>query len=305
MIEHIYRIDLDLTGLCNKRCSFCPRVDDSYPNENKHMSFAVIEEVMKQLRAINYKSWIELAGRGESTLHPQFEKVVDMLSKDAWKLRLTTNGYKINKWWKTDLKNKFDEVILNTYTNEKDYQDRIRDYAFLPNGTPIEHYFKPDGLSIEEMNQRGGFILPNDTDVKPIKWQYSFNNRAGYFNNKCKPDPCWHPMRQIFIDYNGFYQMCCNDWTYQVKIGHVLERSLIDMYINDPKMNRVRWSLLNGDRRAVKPCSMCDDKQGGKPSTLQDIEKFKKTEDYRQGVVRIAGTTGLQYREYLESGDNI
>ena len=79
MVEHIYRIDLDLTGLCNRRCAFCPRVDDSYPNENKHMSFAVIEEVMKQLRSIKYKSWIELAGRGESTLHPQFLEIVDML----------------------------------------------------------------------------------------------------------------------------------------------------------------------------------------------------------------------------------
>jgi len=41
------------------------------------MSFAVIEEVMKQLRSIKYKSWIELAGRGESTLHPQFLEIVD------------------------------------------------------------------------------------------------------------------------------------------------------------------------------------------------------------------------------------
>jgi hypothetical protein len=112
-------------------------------------------------------------------------------------------------------------------------------------------------------------------------------------------------MRQIFIDYNGFYQMCCNDWTYQVKIGHVLERGLIDMYINDPKMNRVRWSLLNGERDRVKPCSMCDDTQGGKASTKQDIERLMKTDDYKYHIAKIAGTTGLKYRESLESGDNI
>ena len=98
MLKHIYRVDLDLTGLCNRRCVFCPRADDSYPNENKHMSFEVIEEVIKQLRKIGFQSWIELAGRGEPTLHPQFLKIVDMLSKDAWKLRLTTNGYKMHKW---------------------------------------------------------------------------------------------------------------------------------------------------------------------------------------------------------------
>ena len=305
MVENIYRIDLDLTGLCNRRCTFCPRVDDSYPNENKHMSFAVIEEVMKQLRSIKYKSWIELAGRGESTLHPQFLQIVDMLSKDAWKLRLTTNGYKIKKWWNPETLKKFDEVILNTYTNKNEYEQRVRDYAFLPNGVPVEHYYKPDGLSVEEINKTEGFYLPNDTDVKPIKWSYAFNNRAGHFNKKVVKAPCWHPMRQIFIDYSGFYQMCCNDWTYQVKIGHVLERGLIDMYINDPKMNRVRWSLLNGERDRVKPCSMCDDNQGSRPSTLRDIERLMKTDDYRHHIAKIAGTTGLKYRESLESGDNI
>ena len=80
------------------------------------MSFEVIREVMDELRSIDYSGWIELAGRGESTLHPQFLEVVDMLSKDKWKLRLTTNGYRIDRWWNTETAKKLDEVILNTYT---------------------------------------------------------------------------------------------------------------------------------------------------------------------------------------------
>ena len=305
MHNNIYRVDLDLTGLCNKRCSFCPRADDSYPNENKHMSFEVIREVMDELRSIDYSGWIELAGRGESTLHPQFLEVVDMLSKDKWKLRLTTNGYRIDRWWNTETAKKLDEVILNTYTTKEEYQERIRDYAFLPNGKALEQYYKPDGLSIEEMNNLPGFILPNSGEERPITWAYNFNNRAGFFNNKVRNAPCWHPMRQIFIDYNGFYQMCCNDWTYQVKIGHVLERSLMDMYANDPKMNRVRWSLLNGRRDDVKPCSMCDDSQGANPKSKKTIDNFKQTDEYKFIVTKIAGEEGLAYRESLKSGNNI
>lgn len=305
MLKHIYRVDLDLTGLCNRRCVFCPRADDSYPNENKHMSFEVIEEVIKQLRKIGFQSWIELAGRGEPTLHPQFLKIVDMLSKDAWKLRLTTNGYKMHKWWNPKTLKKFDEVILNTYTNEQEYEQRVRDYAFLPNGMPVEQYYKPDGLSVQEINDISPFQMPNDTDTKPVKWTFAFNNRAGHFNKNRVNSPCWHPMRQIFIDYNGYYQMCCNDWTHQIKIGHVLKRGLIDMYLNDPKINRIRWSLLNNERERIKPCSMCDDNQGGKPNTLRLIEEFKNTDTYRYHVTKIAGSTGLMYRESLERGDNI
>ena len=147
--------------------------------------------------------------------------------------------------------------------------------------------------------------MPNDTDRKPIKWTFAFNNRAGHFSNVRVNSPCWHPMRQIFIDYNGYYQMCCNDWTHQIKIGHVLKRGLIDMYLNDPKLNRIRWSLINNERERIKPCSVCDDNQGGKPNTLGLIKEFKNTDTYKHHIVKIAGSTGLAYRESLQSGDNV
>ena len=108
-------------------------------------------------------------------------------------------------------------------------------------------------------------------------------------------------MRQIFIDYEGNYQMCCNDWSHQIKIGNVVERSLIDMYVNDPKLNRIRWRLLNHDRNAILPCAKCDDIQGATKNTKEAIVKFMSSGAYKQHVIPLA-REGREYDAKLKSG---
>lgn len=301
--KYIYRIDLDLTGLCNKTCSFCPRSNPTYPNVNEIMSFKTIEIVLEELRSIDFKGFIELAGRGEPTTHPKFEKVIDLLTQEPrkWKVRVTTNGYRIKKHWSRAY-TKIDELILNTYTNREEFEERLVQYRSLANGTIVDQYFKPDGLSVDEINKLGN---QNDVKNEGKQFRYAFNNRAGWFSDKVLDSPCWHPMRQIFIDYKGNYQMCCNDWKYQIKIGNIHERSLMDMYVNDPKLNRIRWSLINNRRRDILPCASCDDGQGGRKDTMNTIEKFRKTPFYRQHVAKIAGEEGLEYIKELRGGDLI
>ena len=266
------------------------------------MSFETIEEVLKQLREINFDGFIELAGRGEPSLHPEFEKVVNLVTQQprTWKVRVTTNGYRIKKLW-NGVYQKVDELILNTYTNSKEYEDRLQRYARLNNGTPVEQYFKPDTLDVGQIN-----ALPGQKDTRNGKYfKYAFNNRAGWFSEEVVNSPCYHPMRQIFIDYHGNYQMCCNDWKYQIKIGNIHERGMIDMYLNDPKMNRIRWALLNGQRREILPCSMCDDDQGGKEPVRKVIDRFKQTNSYKFHVCKIAGSTGVEYRTELKGAELI
>ena len=304
LFNHLYRIDLDLTGLCNKTCSFCPRTHVSYPNVNEHMSLETIKIVIAEMKSKGFSGWVELAGRGEPVLHNKFTDVVQMLTAEprTWKVRVTTNGYKIDTHWKKSFA-KIDHLILNTYTNQQDFEDRLAKYQYL-HGTDrkVEHYFKPDGLTIEEINN----LPPIEDNLQPGKFfNYVFNNRAGWFSDESVPTSCWHPMRQIFIDYKGNYQMCCNDWKYQIIIGNIHERGMFDMYENDPKLNRIRWSLLNNQRSDILPCSRCDDAQGGSRNTVKAIAKFKTTNEYKFHVAKIAGGEGAKYRKELQGGDFI
>lgn len=265
------------------------------------MSLLTIQIVLDELRSINFDGVIELAGRGEPSLHKNFDKVIEMVTAypRTWKVRVTTNGYKLKKLWLNEYK-KIDQLILNTYTNKKDYENRLKTYKTLANGMPVEHYFKPDKLSIEEINR-----LPPQTDTRNGKrFRHAFNNRAGWFSEAVVDSPCWHPVRQIFIDYEGNYQMCCNDWTYQIKIGNVHEEGMIDMYLNNPKLSRIRWALLNNLRKEILPCSMCDDNQGGTDGVRKQIEVFKKSDYYRQHLCKIAGSEGVEYRQELK-GQNL
>jgi MoaA/NifB/PqqE/SkfB family radical SAM enzyme len=322
MLKHLVRLDLDLTGLCNRQCSFCPRsldADPLYPNINKQMSMETIEIVIKELLSINFKGWVELAGRGESTLHKKFETIVDMLTAAPrqWKVRLTTNGYKIDEWWNSSVGMKLDELILNSYESEQEYIDRQQQYVTLPSGGSVYHYYKQDGFTIDQINN-----MPSYKE-NGKNWKHAFNNRAGYFKNqdrrnveldytnlvtlpngkkiKISEAPCWHPMRQIFIDFDGNYQMCCNDWLSQIKIGNVHERSLIDMYLNDPKINRIRWRLLNKDRTTILPCAKCDDIQGATTQAVETVTRFKKSKAYQEHVVPLA-RLGKQFDSDLIKG---
>lgn len=309
ILSDLVRVDLDLTGLCNRQCSFCPRsldADPLYPNINKQMSLDTVALVIKEMQSINFKGWFELAGRGESTLHKNFETIVDMLTAPPrkWRVRLTTNGYKIDDWWDSPVGMKLDELILNSYESKQQYIDRQQKYASLPNGNAVLHYYKQDGFTIDQINDMPAF------EEGGRRWKHAFNNRAGYFKNqdrsndeldytnlvtlpngrkvKISESPCWHPMRQIFIDFDGNYQMCCNDWLSQIKIGNVHERSLVDMYINDPKINRIRWKLINKDRISILPCAKCDDIQGATIQAEKAIAKFRNTIAYKEHVIPLA-----------------
>lgn len=310
LLTHLVRIDLDLTGLCNRQCSFCPRSLDAspvYPNINKQMSLETVEIIIRELLSIDFKGWFELAGRGESTLHKKFDTIVDMITSAPgrkWKVRLTTNGYELDDWWNSPVGMKLDELYLNSYESEQQYIERQAKYVTLPSGGKVYHYYKQDGFTIDEINNMPAYKENGKS------WKHAFNNRAGYFKHqdrrnaeldysnlvtlpdgkkiKISESPCWHPMRQIFIDFDGNYQMCCNDWSSQIKIGNVHERSLMDMYINDPKINRIRWRLINKDRTQILPCAMCDDIQGATTNTITTVNKFKQSKGYKEHVIPLA-----------------
>lgn len=322
IIDELVRIDLDLTGLCNRQCTFCPRsldADPIYPNINKQMSLETVEIILKELQSIDFHGWFELAGRGESTLHKKFDTIVDMVTPKnrKWKVRLTTNGYKIDEWWNSSVGMKLDQLILNSYESKQEYDDRRQKYVNLPNGGKIFHYYKQDGYTIDQINKMPSYIEDGKS------WKHAFNNRAGYFKNQNRSNeyldyvdltvmvngkkmrvsesPCWHPMRQIFIDFDGNYQMCCNDWSSQIKIGNVHERSLIDMYVNDPKINRIRWRLLNKDRTQILPCAKCDDIQGATGVTNAAVTRFKKSKGYTEHVIPLA-RIGKGFDQGLKKG---
>lgn len=306
--ERLFRVDLDITGLCNRQCTFCPRVDDLiYPNINQHMSMELVEKIIGELVDVKWghrrTNYIELAGRGETTMHPQWKEIVKFIynyPNREFSVRLTTNGHNIEEWW-DEMSHYLDDLILNSYDDREQFDRRVETYVTLPSGEIVEHEYKPDGMSPAEINawsHASPFTMPNgkmklpNADAKETVFVYEFNNRSGAFDAEFTSDHklrkvrergvCWHPIRQVFINYEGNYQLCCNDWNNQITIGSCYDNNIIEMYLRHPKMKRVQELLLTGRRSEILPCAKCDDVQTHRDKIYQTICKVRDSEQFTE-----------------------
>jgi hypothetical protein len=161
--------------------------------------------------------------------------------------------------------------VLNTYTTEEDFKARRAKYSRLNNGERIEDYWKPDGGSVEDVNE-----LPDYADPKgrPIRWKHQFNHRAGLIaGGTAVKGPCVHPMRGIFINFDGHLQMCCNDWSHQIGFGNVKDVNLFREWRDNKELKRISTELINGNRDVVAPCASCD-VSCAKPKIVEQYKRW-------------------------------
>jgi len=90
----IESIELNLTELCNLKCGFCPRGSEHnpYPNKNLNMSLDTVELIVQQVIEFNKNLIFTISGRGEPTLHPEFDKIIDIIKNNGFIIQLFTNG---------------------------------------------------------------------------------------------------------------------------------------------------------------------------------------------------------------------
>ena len=79
------RIYLEITDACNLDCPFC-----TYEKRNRFMSYEKIADYLGQISP--YCSYIYLHILGEPLLHPDFDRILDLLDELKMHLQLVTNG---------------------------------------------------------------------------------------------------------------------------------------------------------------------------------------------------------------------
>lgn len=251
-------VELNPTELCNLQCEFCPRAH-GYPNQNLHLRPGLVEIVKDYLIEMDYRGIVCLSGKGEPTLAKHFREICEIILDNPWKTKINTNGKNFDEY--IDLIERFDIVHYDYYDEDwEGFLETVEKYKKYPN---IKFWYKP-----------------------PIDWnQYtqSYTNRAGSiegdfkFDTRNKPYQkyCGRPTRKLFIDWNGDYRLCCEDWRKankyskesdydmymlendpEICFGNVLEQS-IEEYLNTNKqLAKYRDNLLRGDR-SLSPCNTC------------------------------------------------
>jgi len=84
------RVYVEITNICNLRCSFCP----PSARNNQFMTLEAFSHILEKIN--NFTEYLYLHVKGEPLLHPDLGLFLDMCNENNIKVNITTNGTLIN-----------------------------------------------------------------------------------------------------------------------------------------------------------------------------------------------------------------
>lgn len=224
-------IELNVTELCDMTCSFCPR-SVGYPNSNLNMSLDTLDVIINHAENLDRDIIFHLSGRGEPTLHPKFSDLLDRL--DRFKVKLSTNGNRVDRY--LDKINKLMKVDYSIYDQSKLTSKQIHSkYNF--------HVVDKRTNTKNIYNNRAGSIVSQQTEQNPSHPKYKLM--------------CEKPFHVVYINYNGDYNLCCNEWFNPTVLENVHTQSIKE-YLNDNViLKSFQKDLMKGERKQ-SPCKGCN-----------------------------------------------
>lgn len=204
---------IEISSRCNFRCKYC--VHKNMPREKKDMSFDLFCKVLDKVDFFvksGTQHEINLAGIGESTLNPDFVKMVKETRKrfPNTLIIMATNGKNITEELAKSIELYYPKIVVS-----------IHNQAIGGQAIQI----------LKKYNLLGGISF--DPSINPNNW-------AGQVDWPCenkKTFPCpWIRTGRVFVDSNGNILRCCLDSTGESFLAHISE-------INPNKIKTDPWKL--------------------------------------------------------------
>ena len=242
-------VEISNSGLCNRKCSFCPRSDPNYPDINEFISKELHYKIFSELSDLQYNGMVIYSGYVEPLLDVRIYESISEARKFLPKaqIELITNGDVLNL---ERLKKLFDSglstLLISVYDGPKEE----------------ENFYK---LCEKANLKKHQYVIRNRYKSSEESFGINLSNRSGTLENaeySIKPlsEPlsamCNYPAYTFFVDYNGDVQMCSHDWAKKYILGNVKKEKIIDIWCNK-KFQFARKKLLNSDR-SFSPCNKCD-----------------------------------------------
>ena len=249
-------VEISINGACNRRCFFCPRVDEEkYPNKLNNLNFKAYSNLINDLQRIDFKGRLSFSGFCEPLLTKNLNEYVEIARKklDLVQIEIVTNGdpilaknglERLEKLYLAGLNNC--RVSLYDGEHQLEIFEKIKKKLKLSDEQFIirKRYLGPeDSFGLTISNRAGSVSLKNNVfELKPLKEPLS--------------QPCHYPFYKVLIDYDGSVLMCSNDWKKERIMGNICNESLIDIWKSDFFIS-TRKNFINCDR-SHKPCNVCD-----------------------------------------------
>ncbi len=242
-------VEISESGMCNRKCSFCPRSDPNYPHKNEFISFDLHKKLCDELKDLKYSGLIIYSGFVEPMLDKNIYSLVNYAKKTLPESRveMISNGDVLNiKRLKQLYDSGLDRLQISLYDGEDQHHEFIKlgkklnlnnkQYVLRARYLPQEQDF---GITL---SNRGG-MLENA--------EYKIMGRDKKLEKKC-----FYPSYKFFLDYNGDVLMCSHDWGKKNILGNLKKEKFLDIWLSD-KSKFARDKLSNADR-SLNPCNVCD-----------------------------------------------
>ena len=242
-------IEISESGMCNRKCSFCPRSDPDYDHVNEFIPSALISKMSKELAPHNYKGLILFSGFVEPLLDKNIYNLISIIRKDLpnAQIEIISNGDVLNKQRVQKLFNAgLSALIISIYDGDKEFNE-------------MHDLFKEVGLLEDQYKIRKRYLSEDQN------FGLSLSNRGGMMENaeykvaspeKALKRSCYIPNYTFFLNYTGEVLTCNHDWGKKLVIGNLNNNSFMDLWL-DSKYVEARKKLYNGDRNFA-PCNKCD-----------------------------------------------
>lgn len=229
-------VQLNPSELCNRTCSFCPRADSNlYKNKKEFISQEVISLVGQSLNEFKFQGRIGFVGFGEPLLDSSIINHINLIRKtcpSAQWIEINTNGDFLTR----DLVKNFYDAGLTDLTVSMYDSDESEKFNEMVKDIPVR-------LTLRHSYNQSNLVLVDRLGI--MKSQIKNINKE-----------CYIPFYKLFIDYNGDYLLCDQDWGRLSKQYNIKNVSIKEFWTN--KLNDYRLNLVNGERFKNIPCNSCD-----------------------------------------------
>lgn len=272
---------IEITNLCNSHCLVCPH--DKMKRAKGVMKWELFMKVIGQCREMRVDN-ISLHGFGEPFTDKDFTKKLSYAKKMGFKnIGTSTNGSLLNKNIIEQLvKLELDEInfSLDAYSREV--------YKELRRGLPYDLVMK----NIEELVQirekygknkpkiivdfieteqnkkeKGAFIsrwrnIADRVNITTLhSWGGELKGKTGvaslHIRSDISRDPCRFLWTDMYVNWDGRVNACCQDFNSELIIGDINKTSLKEIW-NGKRIKKLRKFHLAGKADKISLCQKCD-----------------------------------------------
>ena len=302
-----YTLLIETTSICNFRCKMCPLHTELKKSQVQKgiMNMDLFYNIIRQAKEIGIKFVIP-QGAGEPFMHPNFLTILEVLKKNGFMVGFNTNASFINKYISKIILNlNIDDIGFSVDALNSDTFSKITNTKFfnlvksnILNFIELKKKYNlnkpyirillvelPENLT--EIQKYIDFWIDKVDEVVILKCR-SFDGR--HLANTNLPQnnrpACNYLFNTIFIQWDGAYDICCEDWNREFLYYDFYKTNLKAFWLGD-KMEKFR-SLHK--KKLFNKISICSDCQAWQPAPI-------KLEYTKNGILKIIEPILTRYKK--------